>query len=430
MGNKRVIGLVKFLPENPIGVEVGVREGNYSRALLSNHQDMHLYCVDVWGKFQDGKKTRYLDSGENKKFGDAKAGMLQLRDVAEKLSKFGGRVNILQLPSTEAAKVFDKDSLDFVYIDADHTYQGVKEDIQSWWPLVKEGGILCGHDYGYNKDHTNFGVKEAVDEFVTKEGLKLTRWAGSNWRVFKGWKGLDIYNMRRLDFIKSMLESKQPFTFSRFGEGECKVIAGYPQKRDSFTFQPNLNPDFISLRDKLEESLLYEGPNFYVGVSPSIERIFGKEKAYLLEAKRRHGIDKLMSACLLHNVNYIKFIDEIVPLFKNYTTTILSNSKSDVSRLPFPVESTFKCNMKDAWFNLDKHIMELSEDVKHGGNGRLFLLMAGPMTCILCRVLHKINPNNTYLDIGSSLDPYLFSKKTRGYQKKFHRKLKDVGALR
>ena len=57
--------------------------------------------------------------------------------------------------------------LDFVYIDADHSYDGCKLDMETWFPKLKPSGQLCGHDYNLP------GVKQAVDEFAEKNGLKV-----------------------------------------------------------------------------------------------------------------------------------------------------------------------------------------------------------------------------------------------------------------
>jgi len=67
--------------------------------------------------------------------------------------------------------------LDFVYIDADHSYKSVKEDINAWAPKVREGGIVAGHDY-YLTRAGNIGVIAAVNEYVKEHGysLQLTDW--------------------------------------------------------------------------------------------------------------------------------------------------------------------------------------------------------------------------------------------------------------
>lgn len=72
---------------------------------------------------------------------------------------------------------------DVVYIDADHAYEAVRDDIATWYPRISPGGALCGHDY-YREKHWP-GVKQAVDEFIARERLTLTTYADSSWMVLK-----------------------------------------------------------------------------------------------------------------------------------------------------------------------------------------------------------------------------------------------------
>ena len=78
-------------------------------------------------------------------------------------------VNPIRLPSTEASKLYADNSLDFVFIDANHSYEFVKDDINAWYPKVKKGGILAGHDY----DRSWPGVIQAVDEFILENNYSL-----------------------------------------------------------------------------------------------------------------------------------------------------------------------------------------------------------------------------------------------------------------
>jgi cephalosporin hydroxylase len=101
--------------------------------------------------------------------------------------------------------MFENNSLDFVYIDANHAYNYVVQDIELWYPKVKKGGYLCGHDYIdmdwyndpnfsengkdkhiYNSDfyHGVFGVNPAVDEFCKNNGYNpqvTNEWFGTWW---------------------------------------------------------------------------------------------------------------------------------------------------------------------------------------------------------------------------------------------------------
>ena len=68
---------------------------------------------------------------------------------------------------------FKEASLDLLYLDGRHNYEGVKEDLEAWYSKIRPGGIICGHDYlNETIGNTVFGVKQAVDEFATALNLK------------------------------------------------------------------------------------------------------------------------------------------------------------------------------------------------------------------------------------------------------------------
>jgi hypothetical protein len=79
-------------------------------------------------------------------------------------------VTFIEKDSVAAAKDCSTRLFDVIYIDADHTYEGVKADLDAWYPLVKKGGIFGGDDY---QNTTCPGVNKAVNEFVVKHGLFL-----------------------------------------------------------------------------------------------------------------------------------------------------------------------------------------------------------------------------------------------------------------
>jgi hypothetical protein len=80
--------------------------------------------------------------------------------------EFQPRGKIIRKTSLEAAKDFEDGFFDLVFIDADHSYKGCKEDILAWSPKTR---ILSGHDYENNTQDFKFGVTEAVDEFFNPE---------------------------------------------------------------------------------------------------------------------------------------------------------------------------------------------------------------------------------------------------------------------
>lgn len=90
------------------------------------------------------------------------------------LAQFGDRSDVWRLTGHDAGGQLQDESLDFAYIDARHDYSSVREDIRDWWPKVKPGGLLAGHDYIDGKLPTGtYGVKSAVDEFFTERRLRV-----------------------------------------------------------------------------------------------------------------------------------------------------------------------------------------------------------------------------------------------------------------
>ena len=143
------------------GAEVGVFWGYYSRILLDTIPELELLCIDTWDMGETGDEA--------------------LRIAKETLLKYSG-VKLMMTKSVEAAKDVPDNSLDFVFIDAAHDYENVRKDIEAWYPKVKSGGIVSGHDYFKGHSIQNVQVIQAVDDFVTKHNLKLelTDWDKRN----------------------------------------------------------------------------------------------------------------------------------------------------------------------------------------------------------------------------------------------------------
>lgn len=147
-----------------VGAEVGVFRGYFSEILCKSIPGLKLYCVDPW-KIYDG----YRDYRFERSMRDAET------TARRELAKYD--TVIIKKTSVEAAKDFEDGSLDFVYIDGNHEYKYVKEDLEAWVPKVRKGGIVAGDDY-YMTKRGNMGVIEAVHEYVGAHGydLQLTPW--------------------------------------------------------------------------------------------------------------------------------------------------------------------------------------------------------------------------------------------------------------
>jgi len=90
-------------------------------------------------------------------------------EVKVKLAPYN--CEIIKATSMDAVKTFADESLDFVYIDANHNYEFVRDDIREWSKKVRKGGIVCGDDY-YVFPSGNNGVMKALDEWIAGQNIK------------------------------------------------------------------------------------------------------------------------------------------------------------------------------------------------------------------------------------------------------------------
>lgn len=155
------------------GAEVGVLSGVYSECILSKWKGKRLFLVDPW---EDQPKDVYREQhGFNFSLSYKLCKELAERDT---------RVRLLKMFSVDASKMFHDSSLDFCYIDANHAYENVKEDIESWWPKIVPGGVLGGHDF-YDSTTPPYWnlVKSAVLEWCSNKGMmpSITLSCGSWW---------------------------------------------------------------------------------------------------------------------------------------------------------------------------------------------------------------------------------------------------------
>jgi len=160
--------VVKKFPNGSRFVEVGALLGQSTAFLvvemINKNKEMKINVVDTW------KGTEpWTDIGEKisehqnfiKKYGKDLYPKFE-----ENMKKFGlfNYIWPIQMKSEEAVEMFRDKTLDFVFIDADHSYNAVRLDIDVWLPKVKVGGILAGHDYSLSADWSRKGVIKAVTE--------------------------------------------------------------------------------------------------------------------------------------------------------------------------------------------------------------------------------------------------------------------------
>lgn len=147
-----------------VGAEIGVFDGYFSEYLCKTIPGLKLYSVDPWEVYPGYRDHKFERSMRN---AEAKA--------RERLALYD--CTIIKKYSMDAVKDVEDDGLDFVYIDGNHEYKYVKEDIEAWAPKVRRGGIVAGDDY-YLTRAGNMGVIRAVNEYVYGGGweLQVTPW--------------------------------------------------------------------------------------------------------------------------------------------------------------------------------------------------------------------------------------------------------------
>jgi hypothetical protein len=146
----------KFKGKAISGAEIGVEQGLNAEEIYSTLNIDKLYLVDIW--------DIYTQQGEQV---DISLGKYEI--VKEKFSSYPNII-IKKMLSVDAAKDIPDETLDFVYIDGNHDYEFVRDDINAWYPKVKSGGVISGHDFELDAYP---GIVKAVNEFIEKYGLKL-----------------------------------------------------------------------------------------------------------------------------------------------------------------------------------------------------------------------------------------------------------------
>jgi hypothetical protein len=170
---QRAAEILKRIPAGAVGAEIGVFAGDLSRALLQADSGLRLVLVDSW----EGDGAAY-SSASGDFTGDWHATLTApaqedfYQRTKKRVAFAEQRARIIRKRSADALADVADGSLDFVFIDADHSYQGCASDIEGWLRKIKPGGWLGGHDY-QNHAFPGFGVTRAVDEFVSRHSLQL-----------------------------------------------------------------------------------------------------------------------------------------------------------------------------------------------------------------------------------------------------------------
>ncbi|WP_339849178.1 class I SAM-dependent methyltransferase [uncultured Nisaea sp.] len=163
--------LLACLPAGGVAIEIGVAEGVFSSNILEMAKPSNLHLVDPW--IHQSRPDYQLDANNV----DDEANEERYQAV---LKKFRAEiesdvVHVHRGFSKDVLPEFDDHAFDWAYVDAMHTRDAVREDLQLVWPKVKPDGLILGHDFSNSQEARarGFGVVDGVQDFIRETGAHL-----------------------------------------------------------------------------------------------------------------------------------------------------------------------------------------------------------------------------------------------------------------
>lgn len=220
-----------------------------------------------------------------------------------------------------------------------------------------------------------------------------------------------------LKIIHQALLNKENISFSKFCDGEWAVLCNHKIDNKEFWFDPSSLKD-QEKRKALLRAFQYKNPRYFVGIT--CVQVFGLHTHTSMKDLSGQKEDNLTWADIWVNSNYKYYVENIVPIFKERDVVLFCNENGKIENLPFKPYMTFPLK-HNAWeYNWDILISAktfLSKLKDQNIKDLVFLFCCGPFGNILCHQLTEHSPEHTYLDIGSTLNPYL---KSAGFERDYY----------
>jgi hypothetical protein len=219
-----------------------------------------------------------------------------------------------------------------------------------------------------------------------------------------------------LESIIEALRVGEKISFSKFCDGEWAIMTNKPMpevQHNEWTFDPN-EPNDAEMRVRLIKAFQYKNPRYFIGIAGPA--IWGAQTFLEMKHNSLQDEEMITWADIFVNANYRQYVDEIVPLFSEKPVVLFCNSAASTKDAPFDVVKMFTVEDR-AW----KEGFGLVEETKsfvvdNEIKDHIFLFACGPIGNVLCHELTELSEDNTYLDVGSTLNPYLgLQKYNRDY---------------
>jgi cephalosporin hydroxylase len=167
--------MVDKFDDNSHFVEIGSFKGGSSVfmavEIINSGKNIKFDCVDLWNDFWDN---------DLKELNSNIVYLNMYETFLNNIKPVSHIINPIRSDSHSAASLYDDNSLNFLYIDANHHYDYIKKDLQLWYPKMKKGGIFAGHDFINNE---KCQVQRAVEEFCRIYKLNVNLEEGGSWLI-------------------------------------------------------------------------------------------------------------------------------------------------------------------------------------------------------------------------------------------------------
>ena len=236
------------------------------------------------------------------------------------------------------------------------------------------------------------------------------------------------------------LRNQEPFAFSRFSDGELRIlqnkelilsedeiIIGEHRNTRHYKFpiydQKHFNPtEHREVREKLIECLSHKQDNYYKGIcckcclsgkhGLTVEEEFDQQ---LNLAQTDKNDNHITWSNLFLNSNYPLYLEHIVPYFFNYDVYLVVNEHAKLDKVPFPIIKDFRVGNNCMVNDIDL-IDKLKKEIKDNNiKNSLFLVSAATLSNFIIKDLFEFENSNTYIDIGTTLQPFLQLPSDRRY---------------
>ena len=160
--------LLRRMPKNAVCAEIGVWKGDFSDRILRVTRPRELHLIDPWAFQPEFPKRRY--SGN---MAGSQEDMDAICEAVRQRFAHASEVRVHRRFSSDLVDILQGTTLDWVYIDGNHSKTFVKQDLELSWQCLRSGGYVTGDDYFWRDPDGSYGVREAVEEFAAEHRLRV-----------------------------------------------------------------------------------------------------------------------------------------------------------------------------------------------------------------------------------------------------------------